>query len=188
MFVINPELSSQEEFQRTEDTLEGIEDFGDGIHSVPIISLAINAGRNIQKLHKGEIDLSTAAEHTALDTAGSGLGGWVGGTTGIGWGLLLAPVTGGISTVVLPVIGSLAGIFAGKGSAEWVKERHLRSAIETLEDLATEFRDSFLNLYQTILDEMGSFFEPHFETCDRGGAMRAFPQTNTVPGCSYNIL
>ena len=171
---INPALSSQGAFDRTEDTLEGIEDLGDGIDSVPYISLAINTGKNINKLRKGEIDYSTAAEHTALDTAATGFGGWLGGTVGLGWGLALAPVTGGISTVVLPVLGSLAGIFTGKGITDWFKERHLRNAIEELEDLATRFRDSFLDMYQTILDEMDSYFEEHFITCNRGGGNQGF--------------
>ena len=127
--------------------------------------MAINACKNIHKLHKGDIDLKTAAEHTALDTAASGVGGWLGGTAGLGWGLALAPVTGGLSTVVLPVLGSLAGIFTGKGISGWFKERHLRRAFEELQYLATEFRDSFLDLYQTVVDAMDSFFESHLATC-----------------------
>ena len=165
--VINDELSSQEAFHSTADTFEGIKDLGDGIDSVPFISLAINACKNIHKLHKGDIDLKTAAEHTALDTAASGVGGWLGGTAGLGWGLALAPVTGGLSTVVLPVLGSLAGIFTGKGISGWFKERHLRRAFEELQYLATEFRDSFLDLYQTVVDAMDSFFESHLATCGR---------------------
>lgn len=169
--VINPELSSQEAFHSTADTFEGIADLGDGLDSIPFITLAINTGKNIHKLHKGDLDLKTAAEHTVLDTTAVGAGGWLGSQAGLGLGLALAPATGGLSAVIIPaattLLGSLLGIFTGKGISGWFKERHLRRALEELQYLATEFRDSFLDLYQTVVDAMDSFFEPHLTTCDR---------------------
>ena len=141
--VINPDLSAAEASDSTEDTFEGIADLGDGIDSVPFISLAINAVRNFHKFRKDDIDFKTAAEHTALDTAATGVGGWLGGTAGLGWGLALAPVTGGLSAVVLPVLCSLAGIFTGKGISGWFKERHLRRALEELENLTSELSGLF---------------------------------------------
>ena len=92
--VINPELSSQEAFHSTADTFEGIADLGDGLDSIPFITLAINTGKNIHKLYKGDLDLKTAAEHTVLDTTAVGTGSWVGGQAGLGLGLALAPATG----------------------------------------------------------------------------------------------
>jgi hypothetical protein len=61
----------EEAFDSTADTFEGMADLGDGIASIPFISLGFNAVKNIRKLHKGDIDMGTAAEHTALDTAAS---------------------------------------------------------------------------------------------------------------------
>ena len=179
--VILPALSAQEAFQNTADTFEGMADLGDGIDSIPFISLAINAGKNIHKLHKGDIDLKTAAEHTALDTAASGVGGWLGGTAGLGWGLALAPVTGGLSTVVLPILGSLAGIFTGKGISGWFKERHLRRAIEELQFLATEFRDAFVELYSNVVGAMDSFFEQHLAVAAAGIAEESFFRRMVFP-------
>lgn len=172
--VINYDLSSQEAYHSTADTFEGIADFGDGIDSVPFISLAVNAGKNFQKWHKGDIDLKTAAEHTALDTAASGVGGWLGSIAGAGWGLALAPVTGGLSAVVLPVLGSLAGIFTGKGISGWFKERHLRRAVEELQYLATEFRDAFMELYNNVIGAMDSFFEQHLAVAAEGISEEGF--------------
>lgn len=172
--VILPDLSAQEVLDNTADTFEGIADLGDGIDSVPFISLAINAGKNFYKLHKGDIDLKTAAEHTAIDTAASGVGGWLGGTAGLGWGLALAPVTGGLSAIVLPVLGSLAGIFTGKGISGWFKERHLRRALEELQSLATEFRDAFMELYNNVVGAMDSFFEQHLAVAAEGVSEEGF--------------
>ena len=172
--VILPDLSAQEVLDSTADTFEGIADLGDGIDSVPFISLVINAGKNFQKWRKGDIDPKTAAEHIALDTAASGVGGWLGGTAGVGWGLALAPVTGGLSAVVLPVLGTLAGIFTGKGISGWFKERHLRRAVEELQDLATEFRDAFMELYNNVIGAMDSFFEPHLAVAADGIAEEGF--------------
>ncbi len=179
--VVLPELSSQEVFDYTEDTFEGITDLGDGIDSIPFISLVINAGKNIHKLHKGDIDMKTAAEHTALDTAASGVGGWLGSTAGLGWGLALAPVPGGLSTVVLPVLGSLVGIFTGKGISGWFKERHLRRAIEDIQYLATEFRDAFVELYHDVVGAMDSFFEQHLAVAAEGIAEEGFFKRMVFP-------
>ena len=179
--VVSHPFYETEVKQSTADTFEGIKDLGDGIDSVPFVSLAINACKNIHKLHKGDIDLKTAAEHTALDATASGVGGWLGGTAGLGWGLALAPVTGGLSAVVLPVLGSLVGIFTGKGISGWFKERHLRRAIEEIQYLTTEFRDSFLDLYQTVVGAMDSYFESHLITCGSGRREEGFLKRIVFP-------
>lgn len=183
--VINPELSSQEAFHSTDDTFEGIADLGDGLDSIPFITLAINTGKNIHKLHKGDLDLKTAAEHTVLDTTAVGAGGWLGGQAGLGLGLALAPATGGLSAVIIPaattLLGSLVGIFTGKGISGWFKERHLRRTLEELQYLATEFRDSFLLLYQTIVDAIDSSFESHLVACGRGRREEGFLKRIVLP-------
>ena len=173
--LINPNLSEKEAFDSTEATFEGINDLGDGFDlddSIPFISaLFINTGKNIYKLHKGDLDMKTAAEHTALDTAAVGGGGWVGKTVGLSVGLALAPVTGGTSAVIIPavttMVGSLIGVFTGKGISGWIKGRHLRRAVKELQDLATNFRDKFVYLYQNVVDAMNSFFELRLITCRR---------------------
>ncbi len=165
--LINPNLSEKGAETSTEATFEGINDLGDGIDSIPFITLAINASKNIYKLHKGDLDIKTAAEHTVLDTAAVGAGGWIGGQAGLGAGLALAPVTGGLSAVIIPVatsmLGSLIGIFTGKGISGWFKERHLRKAVKVLQELATNFRDEFLHLYWAVVDAIDSSFKPHLE-------------------------
>ena len=182
--VVNPELSSQEAFHSTADTFEGIADLGDGLDSIPFITLAINTGKNIHKLYKGDLDLKTAAEHTVLDTTAVGAGSWVGGQAGLGLGLALAPATGGLSAVIIPAVtllGSLVGIFTGKGISGWFKERHLRRALEELQYLASEFRESFLLLYQTVVDAMDSSFESHLITCGRGRREEGFLKQMVFP-------
>lgn len=104
--LINSDLSVQEAFHSTADTFEGIADLGDGIDNIPFISLAFNVVKNSRKLYKGDLDLKTAAEHTVLDTAATGVGGLLGSKIGLGLGLVLAPVTGGLSTVFMPILGS----------------------------------------------------------------------------------
>ena len=96
--IINPNLSCQEAFHSTADTFEGIADLGDGFDlddGIPFISaLFINTVKNTQKLHKGDLDLKTAVEHTALDTTTVGAGGLIGKTVGLSVGLALVPATG----------------------------------------------------------------------------------------------
>ena len=183
--VINPELSSQEAYHSTNATFEGIEDLGDGLDSIPLITLIINTGKNIHKLRKGDLDLKTAAEHTVLDTTAVGAGVWLGSQAGLGLGLALAPATGGLSAVIIPaattLLGSLVGIFTGKGISGWFKERHLRRALEELKYLATEFRDSFLHLYQTVVDAMDSYFESHLITCGSGKREEGFFKRMVFP-------
>lgn len=172
--LINPNLSSQEAFHGTEATFGGINALGDGFDlddGIPFISaLFINTVKNTQKLHKGDLDMKTAVEHTALDTAGSSLG-WVGGKIGLGVGLALVPATGGASAVIIPavttMVGSLIGVFTGKGISGWIKGRHLRRAVKELQDLATNFLDEFLYLYQNVVDAMVEFFELRLITCHR---------------------
>lgn len=173
--IINPNLSSQEAFHSTADTFEGMTSLGDGFdldEGIPFISaLFINTGKNIYKLHKGDLDMKTAAEHTALDTAAVGGGGWVGKTVGLSVGLALVPATGGASAVIIPavttMVGSLIGIFTGKGISGWIKGRHLRRAVKELQYFSTNFRDEFLYLYQNVVDAMNSFFEMRLITCRR---------------------
>lgn len=182
--LIDNDLSSQDVFHQTADTFEAASDIGDLVDSVPLISLAINTAKNGHKLYKGNVDLGTAVEHTILDTTGGGVGGWAGGKVGLAAGMALAPVTGGLSAVVIPAastfIGGIIGIFTGKGITGWFKRRHLRSAMKQLESASSDFRDEFLQLYSTVLDIANSFFfsagkadigtdhcsRRHFKACD----------------------
>ena len=192
--IINPDLSSQEAFHNTNATFEEIDkgevaerlaDAGDWFDSIPIITLAINTSKNAYKWHKGDLDMKTAAEHTALDTAAVGAGGWLGSKAGLGLGLALSPVTGGASAIIIPavtsMVGILIGVFTGKGISGWFKGRHLRRAVKELQDLATNFRDEFLYLYQNVVDAMNSFFESRLMTCDSGRREEGFLKRVVFP-------
>ena len=171
--IINPDLSSQEAFHSTNATFEGINTLGDGfdlVDGIPFITTLLISGRkNYHKFRKGDLDKKTAAEHTVLDTAGVGGGVWVGKTVGLSIGLALAPITGGTSAVIIPVatsmLGSLIGVFTGKEISGWIKGRHRRRAVKELQNLATNFRDKFLYLYQNVVDAMNSFFKLRLITC-----------------------
>ena len=187
--VINSELSSQEAFHRTDATFEGINALGDGVDwvdGIPFITtLLISGGKNYHKFRKGDLDKKTAAEYVALDTTAVGTGGWVGKTVGLSVGLALAPATGGASAVIIPavtsIVGSLIGIFTGKGISGWIKGRHLRRAVKELQELATNFRDEFLYLYQTVVDAMVAFFELRLITCRRQAAEEGFLKRTVFP-------
>ena len=141
--------------------------------------------RIYHKFRKGDLDKKTAAEYVALDTTAVGTGGWVGKTVGLSVGLALAPATGGAKAVIIPavtsIVGSLIGIFTGKGISGWIKGRHLRRALEELQYLATEFRDEFLYLYQTVVDAMDAFFELRLITCRRQAAEEGFFKRMVFP-------
>ncbi len=187
---IDPDLSSQEAFHETADTFEGISDMGDGIDSVPIITLAINTLRNAKKAYSGKIDISTAVEYTVVDTVGVGAGGWVGGKAGLYIGLALAPVTGGTSAIVIPavttILGSIIGIFAGKGLSGWFKERHLRAAMNKLRDIATNFHNVFLELFDKVIKVSNNYFNEllkivRVQSKNEGPIKRTlFPNTTTT--------
>lgn len=173
--LINPNLYETGAKTSTEATFEGINALGDGldlVDSIPFITTLLISGRkNYHKFRKGDLDKKTAAEHTALDTAAVGGGGWVGKTVGLSVGLALVPATGGASAVIIPavttMVGSLIGVFTGRGISGWVKGRHLRRAVKELQGLATNFRDEFLYLYQNVVDAMVEFFELRSITCHR---------------------
>lgn len=160
---IDPDLSSQKAFHDTADTFEGVGDMGDLIDGIPIITLAINTVRNGKRAYDGKVDLKTATEHTVIDTVGVGAGGWAGGQAGLYAGLALAPVTGGTSAIIIPaattLIGTIIGVFTGKGISGWFKGRHIRSAIKELQNLASTFRNTFLELYDQVVSISNNYFK-----------------------------
>lgn len=188
--LIDADLSSQEAFHSTAETFEGMADLGDLIDSVPLITLAINSVRNGHRMYKGEIGLLTAAEHTAIDTAAVGGGGAIGAKAGVAVGVALAPLTGGISAIIIPtaatLVGGLMGVFAGKGISGWVKARHVRAAVKCLEEAAAQLRSEFLRLYSTVVGVSDAFFEVRVELSqervEEEGLFRRvlFPSTETV--------
>ena len=188
--VIDPDLSSQAAFQSTTDTFEGIADLGDLLDGIPLMTLVINTAKNGRKVYRGDIDLATATEHTLVETAAVGGGAALGGKAGLAVGLAFAPVTGGLSAVVIPaaatLLGGLIGVFTGKGVGGWIKGRHLRAAVEELQGTATEFRDEFLDRYFTVLDVSDAFFELRIglagdRVAEEGAVKRAlFPSAGTT--------
>jgi hypothetical protein len=86
------------------------------------------------------------AEHAALDAVGGGGGALLGAKLGLAAGLALAPVTGGVSALLIPklvVVGGALGGATGKMTADWVKSRKLRKAQAALEAAAGELVEAF---------------------------------------------
>uniref|UniRef100_A0A7C5USG5 Uncharacterized protein n=1 Tax=candidate division CPR3 bacterium TaxID=2268181 RepID=A0A7C5USG5_UNCC3 len=160
--IIDPNLSAKEAFHETADTLDGIHDIGDFIDNIPFITLAISTVKNIRGVVKKDKDIPTALEHIVCDTAAVGFGGWAGSKIGLGIGLALAPATGGISAILIPtattILGTLIGIFTGKGIVGWFKSRHLRAAIQQLKLAAAEFRQTFLQRFDFVLDRARKYY------------------------------
>lgn len=153
--IINPDLSVQEAFHTTNGTLDAINDIGDLIDGIPLITLTVSSIKNARRVIKGDKNITTALEHVVCDTAAVGFGGWVGSEIGLGIGLALAPVTGGVSAIVIPVattfISTIIGILTGKKIVNWFKQRHLRTYVSKLKLAATDFCESFLGGYDRIL-------------------------------------
>jgi hypothetical protein len=149
--IIDDDLSVQELFHKTNETFTGIDDLGDFIDGIPVITALISGVKNTKGIIEGRKDVKTAIEHTASDVAAVGIGGWAGAKIGLAIGLSLAPLTGGLSAVILPLIGSIGGIFTGKGIAKWWKERHLRDAKSNLEYALKDFKQAFIKNYDNIV-------------------------------------
>ena len=161
--IIDPDLSAQDVFIRTEETLRGTGDLGDLIDTLPIITLAISSFKNAKRVYAGHKEVSTALEHIVYDTAAVGFGGWAGAEVGLALGLSLAPVTGGMSAIVVPaattLLGTLVGVLSGKGMVEWFKQRHVRSAIERVKSAAAELHQCFLEGFETLLGNATGFYD-----------------------------
>jgi hypothetical protein len=191
--LIDENLSSEEVFHQTADTFEAASDIGNLVDGVPVVALAINTVKNGNKIYKGDISLGTAAEHTVLDTAGTGVGGWAGGKVGLAAGMALTPLTGGLSAIFIPtastLIGSIIGIFTGKGIAGWFKRRHLRSAMKQLKSEASNFCSEFLRLHDELLRVQEKFFShrremvsDHIKSRESIFKRVLFPSTTTMFG------
>ena len=156
--TIDPHLSSQECFHTTSNTLGGISDLGSFMDHIPLITLTISSIRNVSGVVAGRKSLADGLEHTLEDTAAVGFGSYAGGHAGLALGLALAPATGGASAIIIPVattlIGSVIGIFTGKGIVGWFKHRHLRKAVEELKNASASFYRSFMQQYDAIIQAM----------------------------------
>ena len=152
---IDTSLSSKDAFHATNNTFDGISDLGDFMGNIPYITLAISTAKNIKSINQGNKNISDAIEHIALDTTGVGFGGYAGSQIGLSIGLALSPVTGGSSVIVIPlitsIIGTIIGIFAGRSVTNWFKERHLRSLLDKLNNMSTEFVKLFLKKFDNII-------------------------------------
>jgi hypothetical protein len=187
---IDPDLSSQQAFHDTGDTMEGLNDMGDFLDGIPVLTLIINTARNGKRIYDGKVDFKTATEHTVIDTVGVGAGGWAGSEAGLALGLALASATGGTSAIVIPVvtsvIGALIGVFTGKGISGWFKGRYLRKAVEVLKDLSISFRNKFLNLYDQLVLVSNNYYNELLQIVDErknnGGSLKRilFPNTSTT--------
>lgn len=167
--VVDPDLSSQDAFHDTSDAMSGMTDLGDFIDHIPFITLAISATKNTIGVIKGNKAISTAVEHTALDTTGVGFGAFFGGKWGLALGLFFAPATGGASAIVIPTIttfiGTLMGIFSGRSITNWIKERHLRSAIKHLSSVSADFQMIFLQKYHELTSRLQNRYSLKKQRC-----------------------
>lgn len=122
----------------TETTLANIEavDFGP---SIPIVTAAVSAFREIRLLVQGVTDPGTSLRNAALDIAGTGIGGWVGAKIGAGIGTAILP---GAGTVVGGILGGIAGSLVGRGVTNEIKLGPYRRAVERYEQEAARFRES----------------------------------------------
>jgi len=188
--LIDDNLSVQDAFHLTSDTLEAVGDMGGVLDQVPYLALAINAVKQGRRLYKGEVDWKTAGEHMAVDTAATGIGGLMGGNAGLALGLALAPVTGGASVVVVPaaaLLGSLAGVFTSKLGGNWIKARHLRAAESRLDVAASLLAETFLRLKADVRSRVSAYFDTRITEARSGSAgagtgmrKRLFPTVEKV--------
>ena len=166
---IDHHLSSQEAFHTSSDTFSGFHDLGDFIHHIPLITLIISVTRNTVGVIKGNKGITTAIEHTALDTAGVGFGGFGGVKVGLAIGLALSPVTGGTSAIVIPAIttfiGYIIGVITGKSLTNYFKERHLRLAIENLKAKSGHFQKIFIERFNYFIKNIDSFYVQKKNQC-----------------------
>ena len=95
---------------------------------IPVVALTMSSYRAYRKVEAGDWDESEALEHVLKDTAAVGVGGFVGTQVGLGVGALLAGPTGGLSLVVLPVLGGMFGAGYAKGERERVRLAPVRKA------------------------------------------------------------
>lgn len=189
--LVDENLSVQETFHLTNDTLDAVGSMGDLLDQVPYVALAINSVRHGHRLYKGEIDWKTAVEHTTVDTTATGVGGFAGGKLGLALGLMLAPATGGASAVAIPaattLIGTLAGVLTGKAGGGWIKQRHLRTFQKNLDTAASELAKAFLRAYDEIEARRAEYFNSRVREARRGEAQagvglraKLFPSTQAV--------
>ena len=160
--IIDQNLSETDMFNLTNLTLDGINDMGNCIDSIPVITLVISLGKNSWKVVKKEKDVLTAGEHTLLDGLGVGVGGMGGAKLGLLLGFAFAPVTGGTTAILIPAatttLGTILGVITGKGITNYIKERHLRRALKELVDLALEYKDLYLTKFDTIISDITDYY------------------------------
>lgn len=134
--TVKPEMSEHDIYDRTEASLEGIDDLGNLFDNLPVLILAAASLRNAKSVQEGKKSLLDAAKHIAVETTAIGGGGLVGAHLGLMIGTLLTPVTGGASLLIVPgttLGGVLSGKLGGRKVAQWVKERRLRKLLKDLE-------------------------------------------------------
>ena len=162
VFIDKNSLTEKEYYNLTSDSIDGITNLGAFIDTIPLLTLTISAYKNINHISKGDKNLGTAAEHVVLDTVGVGVGGYLGSHFGVRLGQILSPVTGGASAIVIPVattiIGTLIGIFTGKGIVKWFKARHYRKALRELEYECINFANTYNKKIPKILSNLDLSF------------------------------
>jgi len=167
---VDHDLSAQNAFHTTQDSISGISDLGDFMDRIPHITFAISATKNLVGVVRGNKGVGTAIEHTVLDTAGVGVGGFFGAKVGLGIGLAFAPVTGGASMVVIPaittVVGSFIGMCTGKGITNRFKSRHLRSAVQGRTIVLEHLQQIFVQRFEELTTDIRTFYTHKNQRCE----------------------
>lgn len=149
--LIDENLSILDLETAVEGTLEELAGYGAFDIGSGLLILAVSGLQNANRVRKKEIDIKSGLEFTAIETAGAGIGLYTGRQLGFAVGASLAPVTGGLSLVVAPIIGSLIGAMAGRNVGSWVKSRHLRSFINEFRDASASHAETFIHHFHTIV-------------------------------------
>jgi len=156
--ISDDDLTADELFNVTSNSLGGMDNVGDFLDSIPLITFALSSVKNYNLLKAGSKDVQTAVEHVALDTIGVGVGGYVGSQIGLRLGQGLAPLTGGTSMIVIPAVttllGSIIGVMTGKGITKTIKERHYKFALWSLQDKSLIFSKTYRKNYKFLISHV----------------------------------
>lgn len=120
---------------------------------IPVITIAISSVREVKLLSNDKTNMFSAGRNIALDAIGAGGGGWAGAQAGAGIGLIFGPIGG----LVGGIIGGIGGAILGRGLSNWIKERHLRDAIEKYNGFAAQMQKNVQQKSITLYDDIRTF-------------------------------
>ena len=120
----------------------GVEDVvGVGI---PIITMATSSYKAFKKYDSGLMGKGEALKYVALDTIAPAVGSYAGAQLGFAVGSMLAPVTGGISLVIGPILGGIAGFIFGRKVVRSQREEKIIKAYNVFQHSLVELSNRTL--------------------------------------------